>query len=94
MAYKLAYHVHQNSHHIHQDKTPHLQTNACECECIPYLTASQHLCINAWTCYMHVHDKTKRLSLKLAYKEQTKQTNMEVETYKHKTRQGRCILYK
>ena len=60
IAYILAHHVHQNSHHFHQGKTrSYPQKNACSCECMPYLTTSQHLCINAWTCYMHVHGKIK-----------------------------------
>ena len=47
----LCIHIHQHSHHIHQDKTrSYPQTNACSCECMPYLSASQHLYINAWTC--------------------------------------------
>ena len=50
MAYKLAYHVHQNSRHIHQDKTrSHQQTNTYSCECMSYFIASQHLCV------MHGH---------------------------------------
>ena len=35
------------------------RTNACLCECMPYLTTSQHLCVNAWTHRMHVLGKTK-----------------------------------
>ena len=93
--YKLACQVNQNPHHIHQDKAiSHPQTNACLCQSMPYLFTSQHLCINAWTRYMHVHGKTKGLNPKLVYKEQIKQTNIEAETHKHKKRQGRCILYK
>ena len=58
--YKVACHVHQNPHHIPQDKAiSHPQTNARLCECMPYLIASQHLCINALTRYMHGHGKTK-----------------------------------
>ena len=43
---------------------------------------------------MHVHGKTKGHHPKLGYKDQTKQTDMDVEAHKHKTRQGRGILYK
>ena len=45
---------------------------------------------------MHVHGKTTRLkpNTNLAYNEQTKQANMEVETYKHEIKQVRKILYK
>ena len=51
------------------------QSNACACECNPYLAASQHLCINAWSYHMHVHGRIKK-TLKgnpnLTYEEKTK----------------------
>ena len=43
--------------HIHH--THH--ANACSYECMPYLAASQHLCINAYLYHMHVHGKTTKL---------------------------------
>ena len=43
---------------------------------------------------MHVHGKTKYKNPKLAYKEQTKQTNLKAETHRHEIKQGKDILYK
>ena len=40
-----------------------LQTNACSYKGMPYhtyLTAPQHLCINAWLYHMHVHGKSNK----------------------------------
>ena len=39
------------------------QTHAYSYECMPYLiylTAPQHLCVNAWSYHMHVHDISKK----------------------------------
>jgi len=67
----------------------HVHVNVC-------LTSLHH---NSYTS-MHGHvicmfmTKQKDKNPKLAIKGQTKQTNMEAETQKHKTRQCRDILYK
>ena len=56
-----------------------------------HLTASQHLCNNAYLYCMHVHGKMKKelkRNLNLACEEQT---NRETKTYKHKTGQNRSI---
>ena len=42
-----------NPHPCLSSKQVHIQVNACSCECmyyLVYLSASQHLCIDGWTC--------------------------------------------
>jgi len=44
--------------HVHHPKQDHIQINACSKECMAYLIAPQHLCINTCTySYVYVHGK-------------------------------------
>ena len=54
---------------------------------MPYPTASQHLCINAWTDRMHVHGISSYQNPNLACEEQTTKKNkqsMKAETYQYR----------
>ena len=73
---------------------------ACPYECMTYftyLTTPQHLCINAWSCYMHVHDiskKTLKRNPNLACEQQTSNKTWRQRLIRIKLDQDRCILNK